>query len=487
MKSSYRSIFKATSLFGGVQIYKILIELLKQKAIALFLGPEGMGIRGLYGSSISLIQSVSSLGLSSSAVRDIAEANTSGDLNRIAKVISVLKKLIWITGITGMLITIFASPMLSKNAFGNYDYVISFIILSSTLLLQQLSLGQTVVLQGLRKFKPLAKCSIFGALLGLIVSVPIYYIYGIKGVVIALVLDSVFTLILSWYYSKRVCIKPVNVSVKESIKEGKGMLSMGIVMTIDSILVMLMAYILRTYISGLGGVAAVGLYTAGFAIVNQYAGMVFNAMSTDYYPRLAGINTDNIKCHIAVNQQAELATLIISPLVMIFMVISPLIIILLYTSQFLSVVPFMKACMLGMLFKGGSWSLSYLFLAKKDMKTFLMFEVAIVVFNLSIFIPSYKFGGLNLLGLSYLLSHIMYYIILLIFSKIKYNISFTRSYTKILIVVLLLNVFAYLTAAFCTGVICVLLLTIQSFILLSYVFKELDKRIKIIDFIKSMK
>lgn len=54
--SNYRSIFKAASLFGGVQIWKILIQLVQEKAIAILLGPVGMGISGLYATSLNFIQ-----------------------------------------------------------------------------------------------------------------------------------------------------------------------------------------------------------------------------------------------------------------------------------------------------------------------------------------------------------------------------------------------------------------------------------------------
>ena len=45
--SSYRNIFKATSLFGGVQVYQILIGIIKQKFVAVLLGTSGVGIQGL--------------------------------------------------------------------------------------------------------------------------------------------------------------------------------------------------------------------------------------------------------------------------------------------------------------------------------------------------------------------------------------------------------------------------------------------------------
>ena len=145
--TSYRKIFKATSLFGGVQVYQILIGIIRSKFVAVLLGPAGMGIQGLYQSAIQMVQSFSSLGLSSSAVRDVSEANGSGDAHRIGLTVAVVKRLVWITGLIGLAATAVLSPVLSKTTFGNYDYVIPFIFLSVTLLLDQLSAGQRVILQ----------------------------------------------------------------------------------------------------------------------------------------------------------------------------------------------------------------------------------------------------------------------------------------------------------------------------------------------------
>ena len=187
--SSYRSIFKATSLFGGVQVYQILIQLVKSKFVAVLLGPLGVGIIGLYQSGIQLIQSLTSMGLASSAVRDVSEANGSRDQYRIAKVITVVRRLVWITGLLGLIVVAFCAPLLSQISFGNNDYTVPFRILSITLLFDQISAGQKVVLQGLRKLKELAKCSAFGATFGLVVSVPLYYWLGVKGILPTLILN----------------------------------------------------------------------------------------------------------------------------------------------------------------------------------------------------------------------------------------------------------------------------------------------------------
>ena len=236
-QSSYRSIFKATSLFGGVQVYQILIQIIKSKFVAVILGPGGVGIMGLFQSGLQLVQQISSMGLAQSAVRDVSEASGTNDIQRIAKTITVVRKLVWFTGLLGFIIVACCSPLLSKVSFGNYDFTIPFIILSITLLVDQLCAGQKVVLQGLRRLKDLAKCSALGVTLGLVTSVPLYYWLGIDGIVPTLILNSVCSLTISWYFSRRIKIGKVQVTIKQTLNQGKQMLVMGISMGLSGILV----------------------------------------------------------------------------------------------------------------------------------------------------------------------------------------------------------------------------------------------------------
>ena len=83
-QSEYRQVMKATSIFGGVQVFTILIGIIRSKFIAILLGPIGMGVFGLLSSTISMIASLTNFGLETSAVKDISAANITGNLNRIS-------------------------------------------------------------------------------------------------------------------------------------------------------------------------------------------------------------------------------------------------------------------------------------------------------------------------------------------------------------------------------------------------------------------
>ena len=72
--NNYTHIFKYTGVFGGIQGLNILVGLVRNKLVALLLGPQGMGLVALFNSSVKLLNDSTNLGLPMSAVRKIADA-----------------------------------------------------------------------------------------------------------------------------------------------------------------------------------------------------------------------------------------------------------------------------------------------------------------------------------------------------------------------------------------------------------------------------
>ena len=429
-QSSYRNIFKATSLFGGVQIYQILIQIIKSKFVAVLLGPAGIGIMGLYQSGLQLVQQISSMGLAQSAVRDVSEANGFNDLQKIALIITVVRKLVWITGLLGLIIVVCCSPLLSQASFGNYDYTIPFIILSITLLLDQLSAGQKVVLQGMRRLKDLAKCTAFGVTFGLITSVPLYYWLGIDGIIPTLILNSACSLALSWLYSQKLKIEKVQVTSKQTLAQGKQMLVMGISMSLSGIFASIVSYVIRGFIQSNGGVEQVGLFQAGFVIMTTYVGMVMNAIGTDYYPRLAAINKDNTRCSEAVSQQGEIGAMILGPMLTFCLVFMPFILKILYSDSFLLANEYVTWACLGMMLRFGAWVISYLFVAKAESKLFVKVELSANAYYLVFSLLGYKYLGLTGLGLAFALEYVIYFLQCYLIARKRYDFRFTSNFIR---------------------------------------------------------
>ena len=98
---TYGQILKSSALIGGSSIASVGLGIIRTKAMALLLGPAGVGLLGLYGAIVDFAQSVAGLGISSSGVRQIAEAVGSGDAERIARTVTVLRRTSLVLGVIG--------------------------------------------------------------------------------------------------------------------------------------------------------------------------------------------------------------------------------------------------------------------------------------------------------------------------------------------------------------------------------------------------
>ena len=131
---SYGQILKSSSIIGGAQGINYLIGMVRIKVVAVLLGPSGVGLVGLYMSATDMVGTFAKLGVNESGVREVAEAHSSTDLDRISRSVKTLRRLSWITGIFGWILTAVLSYPLSIWAFGSGEHSWAIAILGSSLL-----------------------------------------------------------------------------------------------------------------------------------------------------------------------------------------------------------------------------------------------------------------------------------------------------------------------------------------------------------------
>jgi Membrane protein involved in the export of O-antigen and teichoic acid len=419
--------FKATSLFGGVQVFTILISIVRSKLVALLIGPVGIGMVELYTSTLKLIGSSTDFSLGVCAVRDVSVAYKSGDKERFKHVISIFSRVLWITGLLGTVICLFGSPLWSKLTFGNYDFTLGFVLLSVVLLLDQLKNGKNLLLQSTEHFSYIAYSGIIGNVLGLITTVPIYYFFGVDGIVAVLIFSSLFPYLLAHFFTSKLIFKYEKVGFKSVVKEGGDMLRQGFFLSVNFLFSTLIFYVLRIFISNRGGIAELGLYSSGFAIVNTYIGMVIQSMSQEYYPRISALSVKQKEFNEAVDKQAYFSLLLLGPMIICFLAFSEQFLIILYSEKFVGATMFMALSMLGVVFQAPSWCMGYAFLAKGDNKVFLIFETISKVLKLIVDISFYLLWGLAGIGLSFIVSYIYYTIQCCIVCHRRYGLKLSRS------------------------------------------------------------
>lgn len=437
----FKEGLKATSLFGGVQIINILIRIVRSKFIAVLLGPEGMGINGLLNSATLMINGFTGLGLGISAVKDISEAHASGNSIRVSRTFTILKKLVWLTGSLGFLACFISSPLLSKLSFGNYEYTTAFMLVSITLLFMQIASGQNAIMQGTRHFADMAKAGVLGSLLGLFTTIPIYYFWGLNGIVPALIVASFTTVLISYYYSRRIHCDRVYMTYKDALLEGRKMINLGFYISLQTLFSLLAGYIIRIFISCYGGLTEVGLFVAGFVMIDTYVGMVFSAMGTEYYPRLASHSNGTIEeFSNTINQQIEISLILVSPLICLFLIFGNYAILLLYSEKFLPITMMLCLAMVSNYFKGPAWCIAYSFLSKGDTKAFMINELLAVSFNTVTKLLFYYWWGLTGIGAAFIVCYLVYLMQVSYICHYKYGYTINVSKFKFLFIQLLFGI-----------------------------------------------
>lgn len=476
-KTSYRQIFKSTSIFGGVQLFQVVINLLKTKVIALLLGPAGIGLLGLLSSAVEMLKTLLGVGLETGAVKELSEATTTHHPETVAKTLITLRRCMWVTAIAALLTTLLLAPWLSQWSFGTKEYTLTFAILSIAVLFDLLCTGQMAALRGMRRIGDLAKAKILGAVSGLLLSLPLFWIVPTQAVVLFLLITLGCSSLFAWIYARKITIAPIRVTWRESLHGGGKMAKLGIAMSLSSVASIITAYLIKTYITQNDGVAEAGIYQSAFSLAEGYFGLIFAAMATDYFPRLAASNHSNKQIADEVNRQTEIGLLIALPCIVAALFFMNLIVELLYSSSFLPAVSCMKWILLGNIFKIASWSLSYVLIATGKGFVFAASNLISTVFFLIMTLAGYRLWGVEGTGIAFAIYYLLFFTEMLLLIGYHYRFTFRKTVWKMIGITLLLSLFAFILQGVEHGVVKYSIGTISTISVVSYAWREMNSRI----------
>lgn len=472
--SQYKSILKATSIFGGTQILSMFVTIIRSKFVAVLLGSEGMGLSSMYMSSLTMIITIFGLGIGTSVVRELSACRENNDEARFTLIVSVYKRILLLSALAGTIFVIIFSPLLSEWAFSTRDYTLDYCYLSLIVLFTLLSSGNNALLVSMRRIKDTASCGIIGSVVSLLTSIPLFYFYGIEGIVPGLILSTFANYVITYLYARKLKIQSQRVSFSEVYQNGHPMVTLGVAMIIASLVGQLVTYLINISISRLGGLSDIGFFNAAMGITLQVIGMVYAAMAADYYPRLAGVMNNREQMSETINEQSEILLLLSLPILSVFMIVAPIVIRILLSDEFLVITSFIRIVCLGMLLKTAAYALGYASFAKGDKKIYLFLEGGYSnAANLILSVSFYYFWGLTGLAWSFVVNYFLYYILITYVDIKRYHYVMSRELKKLVLLsfsivcsILLLELFSNGLIYYCsTGVIALLTIAYYSYLL----------------------
>lgn len=370
---NYSHILKYTGIFGGVQGISILIGVVRNKLVAMLLGPSGMGLLSLFNSTLRLFGDSTNLGIPMSAVREISEAYEGGDVRLLAERICLIRSWCMITALLGAVLCMALSPMLSRWVFSTDDHTLHFFMLSPVIALTAIMGGELAVLKGTRRLKQLAVTSLYNVIGTLVLTVPMYFIWLEKAVVPSIIVIALLQMLVTIRFSYR--SYPARFSFRFLfIRKGFSMVKLGVAFVLAGVLSSGEEFLIRLFLTYHGGLESVGIFNAGYMMAITYSGMVFSAMETDYFPRLSAFDHTGPDFNRVVSQQIEVSLLLMAPLLVIFLFSLPVLVPLLYSGKFLPVIDMVRIAILALYLRAVCVPVEYIPLSRGDSRSFLFQE-----------------------------------------------------------------------------------------------------------------
>mgnify|MGYP003607987594 CR=1 FL=1 len=487
--NSHKTILKATSVFGGMQLAKMGVSIVSLKFVAVFLGPIGMGIVGLLTNTINIISAVTSFGFSTTSIREIANATGKVDSEkRELETIYLVQKIALGVGVFGALIAIVFSSQLSQLTFGSTDKYYWFLMLSVNFVFTSYTTSRIAILQGKRMLKMIAISNIISSILISISSVLIYYFLRLDGIVVVLLMSSAINWGVNWYCTRNFKTQSIHLGLPDIWKKSLPILKLGFLLSINVIFGYICTFIIKIYLNSNGATSAIlGFYEVSTVILISYVGMIFNAMSMDFYPRLTSLNDDHIQMKKLTNNQIEIALLLLTPAILFLYLVAPYMIELLYSKDFLAVNTILKVGLFAMIIKAVIWPLGFIILAKGDKKQYFIQELLGDFLNVSFTILFYNYFGLVGIGFASALNFSLYGFYVYYVVNKKYDFSFRKECITIVVFSILVGLLSCFSVLFLSNRYALITISILLFFSLLFSYCEIDKRVGVKRYVLKIK
>lgn len=395
-------------------LLKLVFGFITSKALAIFVGANGMAYVGNFRAFLNVIENFSLLGIQNAIVKYVSEYQN--DKSKLKPVLATFGLLLLASSITISLVLIFGANYLSQQIFYHSEiYTFVFYILAILFPLYVFSTFCISVVNGFKEYKKVIYIQIISSSIALLFSVFLIYYYETFGALISLVLAPVFVFFVSLFYLRNVIsfsdvfsFSSFDFLVVKNLSE---YVLMALVSGVIGSFVLLE---IRTDVIEITGLKNAGIYEGLQRISSYYLLFISSIMAIYFYPKLAETNS-NTKA-IILNYFKTIITVFALGLVVIYF-LRKFIIQVLFSTEFETMESLFLWQLVGDLLKATALIFGTILIATKQTKVFIITEIV------SLFIMYYSSNwmlhaiGINGIVLAHTFTYFMYLLVLVIYFR----------------------------------------------------------------------
>lgn len=433
--NSYRTILRSSAIIGSSTAFNVFVGLFRLKVAAIFLGPAGIGLIGLYNNLMNMAAMLASLGFGTAGTRRIAATHSDDDGRPAEK---VRKALFWGTlglSVIGALVFLGVSPLIANDLLNRPDRQLEIAWLALGVASGVLITYQTAIFIGFRYIKEFAKVKVLSSVFGTAAGISAIWLFGDQGLVLYVLAVPVTTLVVGRILLRRIKhTADIPTSFYDLKQEWRMTAGLGIIFVLSGFVCMAGDLSVRTIMQRQLGLVGLGHFQAIWAISVANLGLILGAMGTDFYPRLSAVVDQPELARRMINEQTEVALLLCAPLLLFGLGFAPWLVKLLYSAEFLPAVDVLRLQFVADVLKIVSWPLGITLMALGAGKTYFCSDaIASAILVLVVYLATPTLG-LYSVGLGSLMMYVCYapLLFLILYHKIQFRWSrFVLQYTLI--------------------------------------------------------
>ncbi|WP_166967619.1 O-antigen translocase [Yeosuana marina] len=405
-------LVRVASLQTASVLTRIIAGVLTSKAIAIFIGVEGLALIGNLRNFVSSVQTVSILGFYNGTVRYVAEFK-----DNAIKLSRVLSTVFYF----GFIATILVSFTCYLNAesinnlifpsYNNYAYVIK--IFALVLPFYALNMFSFSIMNGYSNYKMLIIINIIGQILGVSITLLLIYQNKIDGALISIAIaESLICLITLVGIINRRSLVPLIKVKSVSFSFFKKMSSYSLMALFSAVILPLIVLAIRSHIIDTIGYKDAGFWEAMLRISKYYLMLVSSLMAFYILPRFSEIEDVKEFRKEVFSFYKTVMPMFALGLILIYFLKS-YIVTAIFSDEFGPVGELFMWQLLGDFLKVLSIVIAYQFLAKKMFWHYLITEAFLVIILYLTSIYFIDLYGVKGAVIGHFVSYLMYYALIL--------------------------------------------------------------------------
>ncbi len=442
---SSRGLMKSMLIIGSANVVTIGIAILRQKAVAVLLGPAGIGLLGIYANLVGSAATVAGLGLGSSGVRQIAAARE--DAAVLARVRRVLFCALAVQGVFGSALVWAFRTELAGLFFDDPARTRDVGLVALAVALTLVASSQTALLQGLRRVADLGRVTVLSALAGTIAGLAAIWAYGGDGLVAFIIAQPLTSIAVALIYTHRLP-RPEGAAPDLAAiwAAWRPMVALGAVFMLGGLAGSVTVLAMRAVLANDLGLAAAGLFAACWGITMRYVGFLLNAMSADYYPRLTEVIANKPAANRLMNDQSQIGLALGAPVLLALIGLAPWALTLLYSAEFAEAAAVLQWQTLGNIIKIATWPMGFAFVAGAQSRIYLCTQLGWNAMFLAFFFLALPSLGLLAAGVAFFASFAIQHMVVRSLARHYHGFAWDRLTMRLMILHTLLGAVILATA-----------------------------------------